>query len=93
VTIRKKKDAPVTDKGKSVLQFRNITICRLLHVGEEQGFTVNKNYKFPFVLKTQDRTYCFMACSEIERDLWLAAFNYVKISTDQSISLLREKTR
>jgi len=52
ISIKKKKDAPIADKSKSILQFRKIELCRLLNLGEQKGLPKNKNYQFPFVVKT-----------------------------------------
>lgn len=50
----------------------------------------SKTFKFPFMVKTVDRVFVLFAPSYSEREMWIAGFNYVIVSTNQVQSLLKE---
>ena len=44
---------------------------------------MNSTYKFPFSVKTNSRVFEFYSSSAQERDMWLAGFDYVILSSKQ----------
>ena len=44
---------------------------------------MNTNYKFPFSIKTNARVFEFYTSSPYERDMWIAGFDYVILSSNE----------
>lgn len=65
--------------------FRNIISCYLPNAKSEERIrqVCSKTYRFPFFLKTLDRMYELCSSSEEERNMWIAGFSYIIVSTSQ----------
>jgi hypothetical protein len=72
-----------SDTSEFVVPFRNIQEIFLPLPEYEVKIKkiCSKKYNFPFFVKTVDRLYEFYASQENERRLWMAAFDYLILST------------
>ena len=49
----------------------------------------SKTFKYPFIVKTIERMFLLFAPTEQERDMWIAGFEYIIVSTMQVQSILK----
>lgn len=71
-------------KDGDTIPFRDIVRVMLPQFNQEEVFRKNVNSKtftFPFFVKTNMRFMELYAASEEERQMWVAGFEYVLIST------------
>lgn len=50
---------------------------------------MSKTYCYPFYVKTNERDFTLCAASEEERQMWMAGFKYVMISTKQVQQIIK----
>ena len=63
------------------MHFKSILACRTATELEDQKNITQRKWKFSFLLVTQERPFTLYCCSQKERQMWLAAFDYVIAST------------
>ena len=62
------------------IPFRSVTDC-FKPLKEQPKELLPSDWKYPFSVNTQDRTYILFAPTNIERKMWMAGFAYVITST------------
>mmetsp|Transcript_15668 Transcript_15668/g.24016 ORF Transcript_15668/g.24016 Transcript_15668/m.24016 type:complete len:174 (+) Transcript_15668:65-586(+) len=81
VTVKHDKDSK---KESSMFYFREIEDCYMPEEKKDEQLRVlltTSRFNVPFYLKTKQRTTLLFSASEREREIWMAAFKYLILST------------
>lgn len=71
--------------------FRDIKQLTLFSKEAEKKYEVaSKNYRFPFIVNTNERKFELFASSEEERQMWVVGFQYILISTSEVQNMMNK---